>query len=401
MTYIPHTDLERQQMLAAIGVPTIEDLFEAVPSKYRFPYLDLPAPMSEMEIISELRALQRSQRPRAGFRHLSRRGSLPALHPAAVNHIMLRGEFLTAYTPYQPEVSQGTLQAIFEYQTMITQLTGMDGANASHYDGATSLAESVTVALEASRHKRTQGHPQPRHSPALPRRDPHLSSGQRRRNSSATTSDADDQRSGRPARRQHGDAGGRLPELPRSNRGLHRARPESPRGGRAAGLRRQSAGAGAAQKPRRTRRGHRRRRGAAARHPAELRRTLRRLLRHQNGADSPHRRTHRRRDARRRRQQGLRHDAAPARAGHPPREGDQQHLHQSGLDGAGGDGLHGADGQERAAPSDRTVLEQVALRRRPDRPARRLLGRSAASRSSTSSSSPARCRSQQINDACC
>ncbi len=156
MTYIPHTDLERQQMLAAIGVPTIEDLFEAVPSKYRFPELDLPAPLSEMEVIAELRALSEANDHAQDFALFRGAGAYQHYTPAAVNHLILRGEFLTAYTPYQPEVSQGTLQAIFEYQTMITQLTGMDGANASHYDGATSLAESVTVALEATRHKRTK-----------------------------------------------------------------------------------------------------------------------------------------------------------------------------------------------------------------------------------------------------
>ncbi|MCC6805577.1 MAG: aminomethyl-transferring glycine dehydrogenase subunit GcvPA [Anaerolineae bacterium] len=156
MTYIPHTDIERQQMLAAIGVPTIEDLFEAVPSRYRFPALDLPEPMSEMEVMAELRALSEANDNAQDFAIFRGAGAYCHYTPAAVNHILLRGEFLTAYTPYQPEVSQGTLQAIFEYQSMITTLTGMDGANASHYDGATSLAESVTVALEAARHKRTK-----------------------------------------------------------------------------------------------------------------------------------------------------------------------------------------------------------------------------------------------------
>ena len=156
MSYIPHTDVERQQMLTAIGVPTIEDLFEAIPSKFRFPKLDLPAPMSEMEVIAELQALAEANDHAQDFALFRGAGAYHHYIPAAVNHIILRGEFLTAYTPYQPEVSQGTLQAIFEYQTMITQLTGMDGANASHYDGATSLAESVTVALEAGRHKRSK-----------------------------------------------------------------------------------------------------------------------------------------------------------------------------------------------------------------------------------------------------
>lgn len=156
MSYIPHTDLERQQMLAAIGVPTIEDLFEAVPSKFRFPALDLPEPMTEMEVISELRALSEADDNAQDFALFRGAGAYHHYTPSAVNHMLLRGEFLTAYTPYQPEVSQGTLQAIFEFQTMISQLTGMDGANASHYDGATSLAEAVTVSLEAARHKRNK-----------------------------------------------------------------------------------------------------------------------------------------------------------------------------------------------------------------------------------------------------
>lgn len=156
MSYIPHTDLERQQMLTAIGVPTIEDLFEAVPSKYRFPTLDLSDAMTEMEVISELRALSEANDNAQDFALFRGAGAYHHYTPSAVNHMLLRGEFLTAYTPYQPEVSQGTLQAIFEFQTMISQLTGMDGANASHYDGATSLAEAVTVSLEAARHKRNK-----------------------------------------------------------------------------------------------------------------------------------------------------------------------------------------------------------------------------------------------------
>lgn len=152
--YIPHTDVERQQMLAAIGVPTIEDLFEAVPSSHRFPKLDLPAGLSEMEIAAEMQALAEANESAADFAIFRGAGAYHHFIPSAVNHILMRGEYYTAYTPYQPEVSQGTLQAIFEYQSMIAALTGMDAANASHYDGGTSLAEAVTVALEATRHKR-------------------------------------------------------------------------------------------------------------------------------------------------------------------------------------------------------------------------------------------------------
>ncbi len=156
MSYIPHTDVERQQMLSAIGVTTIEDLFDAVPSRYRFPRLNMPPAMSEMEAAQELQALADANEHAADYALFRGAGAYHHYIPAAVNHILLRGEFYTAYTPYQPEMSQGTLQAIFEYQSMLCALTGMDAANASHYDGATSLAEAVTVALEVSRRKRSK-----------------------------------------------------------------------------------------------------------------------------------------------------------------------------------------------------------------------------------------------------
>ena len=154
MSYIPHTDVERQQMLSAIGVTTIEDLFEAVPSAHRFPKLDLPKGLSEMEIAAEMMALSEANDHGQDFAIFRGAGAYHHFIPSAVNHLLLRGEFYTAYTPYQPEVSQGTLQAVFEYQSMMSSLTGMDAANASHYDGGTSLAEAVTVALEATKHQR-------------------------------------------------------------------------------------------------------------------------------------------------------------------------------------------------------------------------------------------------------
>lgn len=154
MAYIPHTEVERQQMLAAIGVTTIEDLFEAVPASHRFPKLNLPEKMSEMDIVREMSAMAEANEHASDFAVFRGAGAYHHFIPSVVNHTILRGEFLTAYTPYQPEISQGTLQAIFEYQSMMCALTGMDAANASHYDGATSLAEAVTVALEVQRGKR-------------------------------------------------------------------------------------------------------------------------------------------------------------------------------------------------------------------------------------------------------
>ncbi|MBL8147890.1 MAG: aminomethyl-transferring glycine dehydrogenase subunit GcvPA [Anaerolineae bacterium] len=156
MSYLPHTDAERQQMLDAIGVTTIEDLFEAVPSTHRFPYLDLPPAMSEMEVMAEMQALAEANEHAGDFAIFRGAGAYHHFIPSAVDHMLRRGEFFTAYTPYQPEVSQGTLQAIYEYQSMMAALTGMDAANASHYDGATSLAESVTVALDVARRKRSK-----------------------------------------------------------------------------------------------------------------------------------------------------------------------------------------------------------------------------------------------------
>ena len=148
MSYIPHTDAERQQMLAEIGVTTIEDL------SHRFPKLDLPKPMSEMEVMAEMLSISDANDHAQDFAIFRGAGAYHHFIPSAVNHMLLRGEFYTAYTPYQPEISQGTLQSIFEYQSMMCALTGMDAANASHYDGATSLAEAVTVAMEVTRNKR-------------------------------------------------------------------------------------------------------------------------------------------------------------------------------------------------------------------------------------------------------
>ena len=154
MSYIPHTEAETGQMLAEIGVESIGDLFDAVPETHRFPSLDLPPPMSEMEVAAEMLAISEVNDHAQDYALFRGAGAYHHFIPSVVNHMLLRGEFYTAYTPYQPEVSQGTLQATYEYQSMMCALTGMDAANASHYDGATSLAEAVTVALEVARHKR-------------------------------------------------------------------------------------------------------------------------------------------------------------------------------------------------------------------------------------------------------
>ena len=154
MTYVPHTDAEVGEMLARIGVGDIDELFEAVPAEHRFPQVDLPEPLSEMELMAELRAMAEQNDDVLHVPCFLGAGAYNHFAPSVVDHIISRSEFYTAYTPYQAEASQGTLQAIFEYQSMICALTGMDVSNASHYDGATALAEAVIMALSAARGRR-------------------------------------------------------------------------------------------------------------------------------------------------------------------------------------------------------------------------------------------------------
>ncbi|HQX63131.1 MAG TPA: aminomethyl-transferring glycine dehydrogenase subunit GcvPA [Thermomicrobiales bacterium] len=155
MTFNPHTEEDRAAMLAAVGAAGVESLFDAIPDAVRFPTLDLPSTLSEQEAYSRLSEL--AAKNLNTIEHPSFLGAGLYSHyvPAAVQQILFRGEFYTAYTPYQPEVAQGTLQAIYEYQTMIANLTGMDVSNASLYDGATALAEGALLTVSLPR-KRTR-----------------------------------------------------------------------------------------------------------------------------------------------------------------------------------------------------------------------------------------------------
>jgi glycine dehydrogenase subunit 1 len=154
MSYVPHTDADRAEMLAAIGVERVEDLFGDVPATSRFPELKLPEPLSEMEIMAELQAMSEENLDVGHLPSFLGAGAYNHYVPRVVDQILSRSEFYTAYTPYQPEISQGTLQSMFEYQSMICALTGMEVANASHYDGATSTAEAVIMALNVGRGRR-------------------------------------------------------------------------------------------------------------------------------------------------------------------------------------------------------------------------------------------------------
>ena len=149
--YIPNTPAEQDDLLAAIGLRNIDELFADIPDDYRNPTLELPAPLSELEIQRELNELAARNRPLASGPSFLGAGAYHHFIPSIVKAIMTRGEFLTAYTPYQPEVSQGTLQVIFEFQTMISALYGMEVANAGMYDGATSVAEAVLMACRVTR----------------------------------------------------------------------------------------------------------------------------------------------------------------------------------------------------------------------------------------------------------
>ena len=146
MRYIPNSPDERSEMLEAVGLKSADQLFESIPSELRLHRdLSVTAPKSEIELIAcfeELAAKNKSA-SRASFLGA---GAYSHYSPTVVDHLIQRSEFFTAYTPYQPEISQGTLQVIFEFQTLICQLTGMDVANASMYDGSTALAEAVLMA---------------------------------------------------------------------------------------------------------------------------------------------------------------------------------------------------------------------------------------------------------------
>jgi glycine dehydrogenase subunit 1 len=154
MSFIPNTEADRARMLEAVGIGKVADLFHDVPEKHRFPRLELPAPLSELEVRRELEECSARNASAGRTPCFLGAGAYHHFIPSVVDAVISRSEFATAYTPYQPEISQGTLQAIFEYQSMIARLTGMEVSNASHYDGATSTAEAVIMALNAGQRQR-------------------------------------------------------------------------------------------------------------------------------------------------------------------------------------------------------------------------------------------------------
>ncbi len=152
MPYGPHTAEDRARMLAAIGVAGVDELFADIPPELRASPLGLPAPQPELELAAHLREL--AGRNRTDLASFLGAGVYRHFIPATVDEVLSRGEFYTAYTPYQPEVSQGTLQTIYEYQSLIAALTELDVVSASHYDGAAATAEAALMTCRATRRER-------------------------------------------------------------------------------------------------------------------------------------------------------------------------------------------------------------------------------------------------------
>lgn len=154
--YLPMTEQDKKEMLATIGVESVDELFSDIPESVRFNGLyNIKEAKSESSLLKELKQLAaKNQDTEANVSFLGA-GVYNHYRPVIVDHVISRSEFYTAYTPYQPEISQGELQAIFEFQTMIAELTGMDLANSSMYDGGTSLAEAGMLAAGHTRRKKS------------------------------------------------------------------------------------------------------------------------------------------------------------------------------------------------------------------------------------------------------
>ena len=152
MRYLPLTDADRRDMLAAIGVPSVDSLFRDVPESVRLTdTVELPDHQGELEVERAIGAMAAENTPAGSVPFFLGAGAYRHHVPATVDYMIQRGEFLTSYTPYQPEVSQGTLQYLFEFQTQVALITGMDVANASMYDGATSCAEAALMARRVTK----------------------------------------------------------------------------------------------------------------------------------------------------------------------------------------------------------------------------------------------------------
>ena len=328
MRYLPLTDADRSEMLSAIGAGSIDALFADVPEAARHPgLLDLPRAMGELEVERRLGAMA-AKNLSAGSAPFFLGGGAYRHHvPAAVDHLIQRGEFLTSYTPYQPEVSQGTLQYLFEFQTQVALLTGMEVANASLYDGATACAEAVAMAGRVTRRDKAvlSGGLHP-HYRAVCETYARFA-GNRLAIQDAAPDGGEDL-----AALIDGDTSCVVvqnPDLYGEVRDYSALAEICHKAGRAARRRRdRNRVVGRDPAARRDGRRYRRRRRPVARQRAEFRRPLCRAVRDPRKIRAADAGAAGRRDRRCRRQARLGADPVDARAAYPPREGDEQYLHQ-------------------------------------------------------------------------
>ena len=380
----------------AIGASSIEDLFATVPRRGPAGAGSAATPMSEIEIRRFLgRSRRRRTRTPARRRFFWAAGVYNHYVSAIADQMLYRAEWLTAYTPYQPEVSQGTLQSIFEFQTHICLLTGLEVANASLYEGASALVEALLMAERLSQRPQARG-PLGRHPPRVPRDRAELlrepgpgdrrgSPGRRRRDGRRALSRRRSTRRpsrspcSRPTSTASSRTGPSVPRRPKKAAGARRSR-WWPRRPRSRCSRRPEREAPTSPAGRRSRWACRCTTGrAAARFP--------RLPHRAPAADS---RAAGRGDARRRRAAGLLPDALDTRAAHPAREGDFQHLHEPGADGAGLEHPHVASRKEGHARSGPAEPREGRVPEGPDRGDPGLPAPVLRDRRSTSSSSKRR-----------
>ena len=387
-------------MLAAIGVDSIDELFADIPDDLRLDRpLELPDGLSETEVFDLLAALAARNADADAETCFIGAGMYDHYVPALVDAIISRSEFLTPYTPYQPEVSQGGLQVMFEFQTAISELTALPVANASLYEGP--VVGRLGRLPGARRRARSAASARRLARPAPARAGD-------ARDLCAAASTPRWSRSGSRDGRHRPPPSSTTPSTPRRRRRL-RPEPELPRLRSRTSRRWRAAAhdagalcvasvdapdarrAAAAGRVRRRRRG---RRGPAARQPPRLRRPVVRLLRRDRGAPAPDARPDRGRDHRRRRAPRLRARAADPRAAHPPREGDPQHLHLPGAERARRDDLprlarpaRDRRARRAAGPAHR-LRARGARGGRRGRAAARGAGRRASSRSRSTRRSP-------------
>ena len=347
MRYLPLNDADRRAMLAKIGVADIDALFADVPKDKRLKGLvDLPKTKSELEVERMLGRMAQKNVPAGSVPFFVGAGAYKHHVPATVDHLIQRSEFLTSYTPYQPEIAQGTLQYLFEFQTQVAMLTAMEVANASMYDGSTAAAEAVLMAHRVTKRRKAvlsgNLHPHYRETIETVSRlagdevvapEPHGAAENLIDRIDVTVS---------CVVVQNPDVFGQIRDLTPIAEAAHAA------GALLVVVVTEVVSLGLVQPPGRHGCRYRGGRRAVDRQCAELRRAIRRAVRHADEVSAPDAGAAVRGDRRQGGAARLRADAVDARAAHPARKGDLQHLHQLGPVRAGVHDPHGAAGRGRA-----------------------------------------------------